>query len=70
MEKKTLKDWPTVKTYAVNMTKNVKTLHIANNPHCYYSKKMFEFIDFDTLEEARSYEVKFRECQNCFPKPQ
>ena len=56
------------KDYNVNMTKQQRTLHKKGN--CPYSKGMWEFIPFDTLEDVEKFEkehvVKFRRCGNCF----
>ena len=57
--------------YTVNMQNNIKTVHIKNNPDCYYSKP-FNHIDFDSFEdleiELKRMNKTYRKCENCFPK--
>ena len=57
------------KDYNVNMTGIVRTLH-KKGSKCPWSKGMYSFIPFDTLEEVRKFEelhiVTFKPCGNCF----
>lgn len=55
--------------YNVNMCGDIRSLHKKDG--CYYSKGMYEFIPFQTLEEVKKFEslhrVNFRFCKLCFP---
>ena len=53
--------------FVVNMTGNKKTLHIKGCQRCPYSKFLYKYLDFDTLEEAESFPLAFSKCQRCFP---
>ena len=56
------------KDYNVNMTKQQRTLHIKGR--CPNSNSMYDFIPFDTLDDAEKFEkehdVIFRKCGKCF----
>ena len=57
--------------YTVNMEKNIKTVHIKNNPSCYNSKP-YNHMDFNSMEELENAFMKmnksFRKCEICFKK--
>lgn len=53
------------KKYVVNMCSGKKMLHIKNG--CHYSKSLWEYISFDTLEEVDNLPFTVSHCQYCFP---
>lgn len=53
------------KEYVVNMVGNRKMLHKKNR--CYHSKFLYEYLDFDSFEEAETMFPKVAICQKCFP---
>ena len=60
------------KKYHVNMSGNVRTLHITDYKSCPHSKNAFKFIPFESMEEIQEYErvncnaTPFKRCGNCF----
>ena len=60
------------KKFVVNMTSNKKRLHIKNTKCCYSSKFMYDYIDFDSEEDAynffKEYDKDIIRCNNCFKK--
>lgn len=55
------------KRYFINLsTKGHRTLHIYDNPQCYYSKSRFEYEEYDSVEEAMSSIHKPQKCKICF----
>lgn len=55
------------KSFVVNMYRNKKMLHIKNCPRCRHSKFLYQYLDFDTIEEAETFPLVFSKCQLCFP---
>ncbi len=61
-----------VKSYFVNMEKNIRTLHKTRG--CYWANHASRFITFSSLSEVEQYEKQhkdatpFRKCGNCFKK--
>ncbi len=55
--------------YVINRgTKGHRTLHIYNNPSCYYSRGVFfVYEEFDSLEEAMQSDPIPQKCKICFP---
>ena len=60
------------KEFVVNMTSHKKKLHILNNKSCYDSKFMYDYLDFNSVDEAnkffKKYEKECSKCDRCFPK--
>lgn len=59
-----------VKTkYIINRsTKGHRTLHIYNNPKCYYSRGCFStYEEASTVEEAMNSDPCPQKCKICFP---
>ena len=60
------------KCYFVNMTNNMRTLHVTGK--CCKSKCCNDFITFDSMEEIEKYQkihadaTPFRKCGLCFKK--
>ena len=54
------------KPYVVNMIRKSGTLHIKNTDNCPWSVFLTEYVDFDTLEDAKGNEVFKRCCKRCF----
>lgn len=53
--------------YVINMIRGSKrTLHIKNTPCCHWSKFIQQYVDFDTLIDAKSSGIEFEPCKNCF----
>lgn len=54
--------------YNANMCGDVRTLHKKNG--CYYSKYMYVFIPFKSIDDVREFELKnnvnFKFCKSCF----
>ena len=55
--------------YVINRgTKGHRTLHIYNNPGCYWSRQWFyEDEEANTVEEAMHTDPKPQMCKLCFP---
>lgn len=55
--------------YTVNMEKNIKTVHIKDNPKCYYSNP-YNHLDFNTMDELKNefkrINKSYRKCEICF----
>lgn len=54
------------KKFVANMHQNKKMLHKKNC--CKDSKFMYEYVDFDNLEDAKNFEPRLSFCQICFNK--
>ena len=54
--------------YVANMYENKKMLHKKNC--CKDSKFMYEYLNFDSLDEARTFEPRLSFCQKCFSNKQ
>ena len=56
-----MKNRPT-KNYVLNVKR--KTLHKING--CYYAKTVFDFEEFNTIEELENSGRQFTKCTKCF----
>ena len=54
------------KKYFANMNGNQKTLHIKGAGGCQWSTFAYEYVDFDTLEEAEQFSPRLSKCEDCF----
>ena len=58
--------------YFVNMSNNMRTLHITGCKSCQYSTYAYRFITFSAIQEVENfekshmYDTPFRKCRNCF----
>lgn len=53
--------------YVINMVRgSKKTLHIKNTSCCQWSKFLLEYVDFDSLDNAKSSGIDFEPCKKCF----
>ncbi len=58
--------------YFVNMSNNIRTLHITECISCQYSRYAAQFITFSSMEDVELFEknhtqdTPFRRCRNCF----
>lgn len=55
------------KKYVINMDGGKKKLHIKNNPSCWHSNRLTEYVSFDTLEEVNELPFSVHKCDKCFP---
>ena len=60
------------KKYVINMTSYKKKMHIFNNKSCRDSQFLYDYLDFDNMNEAKiffeKYEKDFSKCDKCFPQ--
>ena len=55
------------RNYVINMLRGSKrTLHIKNTSRCQWSKFLLEYVDFDSLDNAKSSGIDFEPCKKCF----
>ena len=58
------------KNFFVNLTSNSKVLHITGCKRCEYSNNAYEYLEFDTVEEAinemKKYNKDICRCEKCF----
>lgn len=56
--------------FVANMTRNKKMFHKVGDEACYQSQSLYNFIKFDSIEEALAFEPRLSFCQKCFPTKQ